>query len=150
MEQKEMSIALKRAVIKAVHDTFLLPVYGEKVPQGAKMPCFSVIVQGSRQKRLLGRRRAVLQTLAVKYHTADRREGKEESVSVADRLYEVLWMVGDTEKFLAETLHHEETEDGIQFLATYVWYIILQENEEKMQRLEINGKKAVGYESSNI
>lgn len=150
MEQREMSVVLQHAVIKAIHDAFLLPVYGEKVPQGAKMPCFSVMVKESRQKRLLGRRRAVFQTLAVQYHTVDRAEGKEESLSVADRLYEVLWMVGDTEKFLAETLHHKEADDGIEFLATYVWHIILQENEEKMQRLEINGKKAVGYDSNDI
>ena len=150
MEQQKMNVALKQAVIKAIHDAFSLPVYGERVQKGAKMPCFSVVVQESRQKRLLGRRRAVLQTLAVEYHTADRMTGKEESISMADRLYEVLWMVGDTEKFLAEVLRHEERENGIIFLATYTWHIILQEKEEKMQRLEINGKKAVGYDSGNI
>ncbi len=150
MERKETGIALKRAVIKTVHDTFFLPVYGEAVPQGANLPCFSVVVRKSGQKRLLGRRRSAFQTLEIRYCTQNRAEGKEESLAVAEKLYEVLWLVGDEEKFLAEKLHHEEKEDGILFTAVYVWHMVLEENEEKMQRLELNGKKAVGYEIGSI
>ena len=59
MERKDMMTLLKRAVIQALKEGFSLPVYGERVPQKAKIPCFSVTVEETNQKRLLGRRRAV-------------------------------------------------------------------------------------------
>lgn len=67
MERKDMMTLLKRAVIQALKEGFSLPVYGERVPQKTKVPCFSITVEETVQKRLLGRRRAMEAKLKVRY-----------------------------------------------------------------------------------
>ena len=71
MERKDMMTLLKRAVIQALKEGFSFPVYGERVPQKAKEPCFSVTVEETTQKRLLGRRREVEAKLKVRYTGAE-------------------------------------------------------------------------------
>ena len=50
-----MTEDIRKAVIHAVSEAFSLPVYGQSVPQGAKLPCFTVELKGMQQKRLLGK-----------------------------------------------------------------------------------------------
>ena len=53
-----MTEEIRRAVIQAIAARFQLPVYGQRVPQGAKKPCFTVELKVTEQKRLLGWRAA--------------------------------------------------------------------------------------------
>ena len=71
MERKDMMTLLKRAVIQTLKEGFSFPVYGERVPQKAKVPCFSVTVEETTQKRLLGRRRAREAKLKLRYTGAE-------------------------------------------------------------------------------
>ena len=53
MERKDMMTLLKRAVIQTLKEGFSISVYGERVPQKAKVPCFSVTVEETNQKDCL-------------------------------------------------------------------------------------------------
>ena len=146
MERKDMMTLLKRAVIQALKEGFSLPVYGERVPQKTKVPCFSETVQ----KRLLGRRRAMEAKLKVRYTGAEEKDKKEMAAAVADGLYEVLWLVGSAERFGARNMFHTMTEDGVDFFVTYGWQIIVEQQETLMERLEYNGEKVIGYEENEV
>lgn len=150
MERKDMMTLLKRAVIQALEEGFSLPVYGERVPQKTKVPCFSVTVEETVQKRLLGRRRAMEAKLKVRYTGAEEKDKKEMAAAVADGLYEVLWLVGSAERFGARSMSHTMTEDGVDFFVTYGWQIIVEQQETLMERLEYNGEKVIGYEENEV
>lgn len=153
MERKDMMTLLKRAVIQALKEGFSLPVYGERVPQKTKVPCFSITVEETVQKRLLGRRRAMEAKLKVRYTGAEEKDKKETAAAaaaVADGLYEVLWLVGSAERFGARSMSHTMTEDGVDFFVTYGWQIIVEQQGTLMERLEYNGEKVIGYEENEV
>lgn len=145
----EMAERLKQEVIRTLKEGFSLPIYAERVPQHTKRPCFSVTVTQGEQKRLLGRRRAAEATVVVTYTAAEDCAAREESLKTADALYERLWIIGSQERFAAGQMHHEMWEDGMIFYATYGYQIILEEEDVKMERLEYNGRKVVGYGEKN-
>lgn len=148
MERQDWQNAVKEAVIKEIHDRFSAAVYAEKAPQKIKMPCFTITQKECSQRRLLGRRREMRLTLEVTYHTENWQSGQEETMAVADELYNCLWIVGGGEKFCAQSMNHEMIEGKLVFQVCYVWHVILQEEETLMQRLEYNGRKVVGYEQN--
>lgn len=150
MERKDMMTLLKRAVIQTLKEGFSLPVYGERVPQKTKVPCFSVTVEETNQKRLLGRCRAMEAKLKIRYTGAEEKDRKETAAAVADGLYEVLWLVGSAERFGARNMSHTMTEDGVDFFVTYGWQIIVEQQETLMERLEYNGEKVIGYEENEV
>ena len=142
-----MTEDIRKAVIQAIADNFLLPVYGQSVPQGGKKPCFTVELKGLEQKRLLGNRAARNVTFEVNYFCSEEKTAAAESIGVVEELYEILLIIGVDEKFAASGMKHEKTADGVKFTAEYEYHIIFTEDEaELMQRLEYNGKEAVGYE----
>lgn len=147
-----MTEDIRKAVIKAISDNFLLPVYGQSVPQGGKKPCFTVELKKMEQKRLLGRRAARVVTFEINYFCGEVKTAATEGAEVTDELYEVLLIIGEDEKFAASGMKHEKTADGVKFTAEYEYHIVFtEEDTELMQRLEYNGKEAVGYEEeSNI
>lgn len=140
-----MTEEIRRAVIEGIYEKFQLPVYGQKVPQGGKKPCFTVELEQTEQKRLLGNRAARKVTAAVRYYSGA--ESAAEGLEAADGLYEALLLIGKEEKFAASSMQHEKTEDGVKFTAAYEYHVLLEEEKaELMQRLKYNGKGAVGYE----
>ena len=74
-----MTEEIRRAVIQAIAARFQLPVYGQRVPQGAKKPCFTVELKETEQKRLLGRRAARKAVFEVTYYCG------EEKAAAAER-----------------------------------------------------------------
>ena len=142
-----MTEDIRRAVIQAISERFGLPVYGQKVPQGVKLPCFTVELVGLEQKRLLGMRAERKVTFAVRYFCGEEKNMAAEAATVADGVYEALFLIGKDEKFAASGMKQEQTADGVKFMMEYAYHIIFTEDEaEKMERLEYNGKEAVGYE----
>ena len=142
-----MTEEIRKAVIQAVSEKTGLPVYGQSVPQGAKIPCFTVEMTGLEQKRLLGNRAARKVTFEVRYFCGEEKTAAAEGIAAVDELYEVLLIIGKDEKFAASGMKHEKTADGVKFTAEYEYHIIFTEEEaEPMGRLEYNGKEAVGYE----
>ena len=58
----------------------------------------------------------------------------------------MLLIIGENEKFAASGMKHVKTADGVKFTVEYENHIVFVEDEaELMQRLEYNGKEAVGY-----
>ena len=147
-----MTEDIRKAVIQAISEKFQLPVYGQRVPQGGKCPCFTVELKGMEQKRLLGKRMARKVTFEVNYFCGEEKTAAAEGIEAVDGLYEVLLIIGKDEKFAASGMKHEKTADGVKFTAEYEYHIIFDEEETSlMERLEYNGEEAVGYEEeSNI
>lgn len=142
-----MTEDIRKAVISAVAERFQVPVYGQRVPQGGRKPCFTVELTGLEQKRLLGQRMARKVTFAVCYFCGEEKTAAAEGLNVADGLYEVLLIIGKDEKFAASGMKHEKTADGVRFIVEYEYHVIFTEDAaELMRRLEYNGKEAVGYD----
>ena len=145
-----MTEEIRRAVIQAIAARFHLPVYGQRVPQGAKKPCFTVELKETEQKRLLGRRAARKAVFEVTYYCGEEKAAAAECAEVLDGLYEVLCIIGKEECFAASGMQEKKTETGIRFTAEYEYHVLLEEDAaEKMERLKYNGKEAVGYEEKN-
>lgn len=142
-----MTKDIRKAVIQAIADNFLLPVYGQAVPQGGKKPCFTVELKEIKQKRLLGKRAMRTVTFEVHYFCGEEKIAATEGFAAAEELYEILLIIGTDEKFAASSMKHERTADGVKFTVEYEYHIVFVEDEtELMQRLEYNGEEAVGYE----
>ena len=142
-----MTEDIRKAAIYAVSEVSGLPVYGQIVPQGAKLPCFTVEMVELKQKRLLGKRAERTAVFEVRYFCDEEKTVAEENAMVVDRLYEALLIIGEDEKFAASGMKHEKMADGVKFTVEYEYHIIFTEEEaEKMERLKYNGKEAVGYE----
>ena len=142
-----MTENIRRAVIHEISEASSLSVYGQRVPQGAKLPCFTVELAGMKQKQLLGKRAERTAVFEVCYFCGEEKTAAEESTLAVDRLYEALLIIGEDEKFAASGMKHEKTADGVKFTVEYEYHIIFTEEEaEKMERLKYNGKEAVGYE----
>ena len=145
-----MTEDIRKAVIRRISEKFKLPVYGQNVPQGVKLPCFTVELQGMTQKRLLGNRAVRTACFVVQYYGSAEKTAASDVLDVAEGLYEALLMIGDSEKFAASGMKHEKTAEGMKFEVEYEYHIIFTEDEaEKMQRLAYNGKEAVGYEEES-
>ena len=142
-----MTENIRRAVIHEISEASSLSVYGQRVPQGVKLPCFTVELTGMQQKRLLGKRAERTAVFEVRYFCDEEKIAAEENAMAVDRLYEALLIIGKDEKFVASGMKHEKTADGVKFTVEYEYHIIFTEEEaEKMERLKYNGKEAVGYE----
>ena len=146
-----MTEDIRKAVIQAIADNFLLPVYGQVVPQGGRKPCFTVELKGLEQKRLSGRRMARKVSFEVNYFCSEAKAAAAEGLEVADELYEILLIIGEDEKFAASGMKHEKMADDVKFTVEYEYHILIDEEEAGlMERLEYNGKEAVGYEEKYI
>ena len=140
---------MKRSMIRELDASFSFPVYAEVLPQASKRPCFFVKLKSMEDKQLLGRRKERRVTFSIEYLLAQGLDAREKAAEVADMLYEKLYLIGEDEKFIACGLEHELIENGIMFLATYKYHVILEDNTELMGRLEHNGERVVGYEEEN-
>ncbi|MEI3506717.1 MAG: DUF6838 family protein [Anaerotignum faecicola] len=79
-----MTEEIRRAVIQAIAVRFQLPVYGQRVPQGAKKPCFTVELKETEQKRLLGRRAARKAVFEVTYYCGEEKAAAAECAEALD------------------------------------------------------------------
>lgn len=145
-----MTEGIRKAVMQAISVRYGLPVYGQRVPQGGRRPCFTVELKEMTQKRLLGNRAARKATFEIHYTCGEEKTAAAEGLTAVDGLYETLLVIGTDEKFAASGMKHEKTADGVKFTVEYEYHIIFTEDEaERMQRLEYNGKETVGYEEEN-
>ena len=122
---KSVLQTLKEMVIKTMEQSFTgILIYAEKVPQNEQWI-----------------------TICVEYQNYLEKRPKAESTEKAEQLYDVLALVGEKEnQFFAGKMHHTMTEKGFYFEAVY--YVQLQSvmTDSKMERLEYNDTKLVGYE----
>ncbi len=77
-----MTEDIRKAVIRGISEKFGIPVYGKSVPQGGKLPCFTVELQEMKQKRLLGNRAVRMITFVIHYY-CDAEKSAEESLGHA-------------------------------------------------------------------
>ena len=138
---------IRKAVMTALREKFQLPVYGQKVPQGGRRPCFTVELQEMKQERLLGQRAARKTVFMIRYFSGEGEQPVAERLTEAEGVWEALLIIGKDEKFAASGMEQEKTDDGMKFRVEYEYHVIFTEDKaELMQRLTYNGKEAVGYE----
>ena len=92
-----MTEDIRKAVIHAVSEAYGLPVYGQTVPQGAKLPCFTVEIAELKQKRLLAKRAERTAVFEVRYFCDEEKIAAEENAMAANELYEALLIIGKDE-----------------------------------------------------
>lgn len=138
---------IKEMVIKTIAEQFEQnEVYGEEVAQRGSKNCFGVTVKSVEQKPLLKGRREQWITMNVEYRNDTEKRAKAESTEKAEILYDVLSLIGEgKDKFFAVKMQHNMTEKGFRFEVTYYVQIMPIVTERKMERLEHNGSKVVGY-----
>ncbi len=142
-----MTVEIRKAAVKAIAERFGLPVYGQRVEQGGKRPCFTVETAEATEQRLLGRRAERKVKLEIVYFDSRGKTTAAESTRITEGLYEALRIIGEEEKFAAAGLTREKTKDGVRVTAEYGYHILYDGEEEGlMLRLRHNGREAVGYE----
>lgn len=129
---------LKKSLIKSINYEFDLPIYGEETFEHNMENCFFVEVVNSSEKRLLHNCRERLVTFLIHYLPDSNNAEHEEFLDVADKLYEVLDIVGEEERFLASSLAHEIKDDKLLFSASYKFRLVLSDNVDLMENLEKN------------
>lgn len=140
-----MTEEIRRAAVQAIRAGFGLPVYGARVPQGAKRPCFTAEVTESSQTPLLNRRAERQVRLRIRYYGGEA-DATADAV-VTERLLAALRIIGTAERFAAGEMRQEKTADGVCVEVGYRFHVIYDgEEEAKMQRLTYNGRRACGYE----
>ena len=144
---KSVLQTLKEMVIKAIEQSFTdVLIYAEKVPQSGSKNCFGVTIKEVEQKPLLTGRREQWITICVEYQNFLEKRTKMESTEKAEQLYDVLALVGQKEnQFFAGKMCHTMTEKGFCFEAIYYVQLHPVMTDSKMQRLEYNDQKLVGY-----
>lgn len=142
-----MTEEIRKAAVKAIAERFGLPVYGQKVEQGGKRPCFTVETAEATEQRLLGRRAERKVKLRIVYFDSRGKTTAAERTKITEGLYEALRIIGAEERFAAAGFTQEKTEDGIKVTVEYSYHILYDGEEEGlMLRLQHNGREAVGYE----
>lgn len=91
---------------------FSCPVYGQRVAQGAKKPCFTVELKETEQKRLLGRRAARKAVFEVTYYCGEEKAAAAECAEALDGLYETLCIIGREERFGGKRYAGGKDRDG--------------------------------------
>ncbi len=149
--EKGMIQTVKEAVMTAISKNFSEKIYGEEVPQKGSDACFGVMIKRVEQKPLLNGRREQWITMQIQYSRQTGERKKAHSTETADKLYEILALIGEEKNlFLCREMNHTMTQNGFCFEAVYYIQLLPVKEEKKMERLEYNGVKTVGYEKENI
>lgn len=138
--------ALKNGIIQSLYKAFSLPIYFEDIPKTGKEACFTVEEVETTETPLLNRRWSRKTKYQISYFPKEGNGGWEDCRAKVDALYDTLFLVGDTEKFIGSEMHMEKAELGISFFVTYAYQMVYEEDGELMERLEHNGEQVIGYE----
>ncbi len=143
---KALMQIMKENVISALEKSFAMTVYGEKVAQKEKRPCFTVEVKQGEMKPLMGNRREQRVSFIIRYFPKDGADELEKAAEVGNRLYEVLAIIGTGEtSFAASAMKQEMREGCVYFYVTYYSHVVLKQDFEPMGTLEYNGKRVIGF-----
>ena len=141
---------LLRAITQSIHRAFPdIPVYAERVVQGMKYPCFSVLVISASQRELIGNRYPATWLVIVRFFPSD--DGSESSYAALHEIAQTLYGVMDEVRYQAEgeeddvyfgiRMGHYIEENVLQFQATYnFWLKKVLPEVTVMQELEITVK----------
>lgn len=133
-----MNNIIKNSLIKSMAYEFDIPIYAEETFNHNDENCFFVEILESSEKRMLHNCRERSLIFSIKYLPEKNNYDREEFLIVADKLYEILDIIGEEEKFLASSLAHKIEEDKLLFSATYKVRLILQNKLDLMENLEKN------------
>ncbi len=138
--------ALKNGVIQSLYKRFSLPIYFEEIPKTGGEACFTVEEVETTETPLLNRRWSRKTKYQISYFPKEDGGSQEDCRAKADALYDILFLVGDAEKFIGSDMQMKKTEEGISFFVTYAYQMMYEEDDNLMERLEHNGEQVIGYE----
>ncbi|WP_317853930.1 phage tail terminator family protein [Chakrabartyella piscis] len=139
---------LKNGVIKSLYQAFDLPIYYEDTPKSGLEGCFTVEEVETVETPLLNRRWSRKTKFQISYFPKLSLNSWEDCRQKTDALYEILFLIGDTEKFIGSDMYMERGEFGIKFFVSYAYQVMYEEEKTYMERLEYNGGQVIGYEES--
>ncbi|AYB38529.1 hypothetical protein D5F52_09800 [Brevibacillus laterosporus] len=129
---------VRNAVMSAIKKAYpTAKVYGDRLPQGFKEPCFFVLMLESSQDKELNRRYKRFQPFDIHYFASSNSERYE----VAEKLTDILGLVEMQGKPIRGTkMRHTIVDDVLHFLVDYNFHVVRPKPVvPTMQKLKIEG-----------
>lgn len=130
---------IRDEINKTLHAAFPdIKIYGEKVPQFFKRPCFSPILVDAQHVSMLGRRRQERTLYDIRYFPADGLYEREDCEDMAQRLeYALEILSGNTVK--GTDMQYQIADNVLHFKVHFNWFErLLSTDEMKMEDLEVH------------
>nr|WP_313506874.1 hypothetical protein [Brevibacillus laterosporus] len=129
---------VRNAVMSAIKKAYpTAKVYGERLPQGFKEPCFFVLMLEGSQDKELDRRYKRFHPFDIHYFTSSNSERYE----VAEKLTDILGLIEMQGKPIRGTkMRHTIVDDVLHFFVDYNFYVLRPKPVVlTMQKLMIEG-----------
>lgn len=132
---------IKKNLIETLKQELEIPIFAENLHKNTKESSLFVEMSTVEQKRLLNKKRERTFTFLLTYIPKKDELRYEECMNMAEKLYEVLDIIGSEEKFLASHMSHKMEKGILLFSVGYKCTLLLQEEVELMQNLEVNERR---------
>ena len=126
-------------IVKAIRTEYdkSFRIYTERVEQGLKEPCFSVICLNGQNDKDVGARTNRLYSFNVTYFPSSD-EPRIECLKVMESLYDVFDVIDVDSAMLRGTGMNGDIVDGVlQFQVTYAYFVLATKTETNMNDLEV-------------
>jgi len=119
-------------------------IYAEKIMQGFKEPCFFISVLNPTSTQIRGNKYYRSNLVCIQYFSSSN-EPKSECYQVQEDLYLALQYIAIDGKLQRGIGMHGEYNDGVlSFFVNYNMFIVMSEEQEKMETLELQKLKMKG------
>ena len=126
-------------IIKAIRTEYdrSFRIYTEKVEQGLKEPCFSILCLNGSDEQNVGNRRNRECLFNITYFPKTDMPISE-CLNVKENLYDLLSMIEVNDSMLRGVRMSGEVVDGVlQFQVTYAYFVLATKTETNMNDLEV-------------
>ena len=131
---------IKKAIIKQLDLNFpTYDIYGEEIEQGFQEPCFFVQqLNKPRKKEIQSYQDTV--SFDIQYFLDEYEEDINEKYNVmGDKLFEILEYIAinENKKIRGSQMSYEIQDKVLHFYVTYIYYLQMVDNKEKMKSLDV-------------
>lgn len=131
---------VKKAVIQQLDLNFpTYDIYGEEIEQGFQEPCFFVQqLNKPRKKEIQSYQDTV--SFDIQYFLDEYEEDINEKYNVmGDKLFEILEYIAinENKKIRGSQMSYEIQDKVLHFYVTYIYYLQMVDNKEKMKSLDV-------------
>ncbi len=138
---EKMLEMIKKNLIETLKQDLDIPIFAENLHENIKESSLFVEMLAVEQKRLLNKKRERTFTFLLTYIPKKDELRYEECMDMAEKLYEILDMIGSEEKFLACQMAHKMENGKLLFSVGYKCILMLQEEVALMHNLEVNERR---------
>ena len=132
-------------IVKAIRTEYdrSFRIYTEKVEQGLKEPCFSVLCLNGSDEQNIGSRRNREYPFNITYFPSTDTPYLE-CLKVMENLYDLFSVIEVGDSMLRGTrMNGDIVDDVLQFQVTYAFFLLVAKTEDGMEEVEVttNGKE---------